>query len=92
MAAGPSQKETLELMLAEIVLQSAEIAAQTAAITAMAADIAAQSVLIAAQAADVALSAAESTKQKQYGRWTAEYLAGQNVELVDIEAGTHVFP
>jgi len=84
MAATPSQKVTLEAILAQTLVQTSEIQTQTIAIAAMAADI-------AAQAADIALTASEATKQKEFQRWSAEYLAGANVELDDIEAGTHVF-
>ncbi|MHC5059402.1 MAG: hypothetical protein ACYTKD_32520 [Planctomycetota bacterium] len=84
MAAIPSQKQTLEAMLLEIQTQTTEIQTQTAAIVAMQVDI-------AAQAADIAATAADAKKQKDFQRWQAEYLAGTNTELDDIEAGTHVF-
>ena len=91
MAAAPSQKETLELTLAEIQAQTILIQTQTTEIQAQTVAILAMSVDIAAQAADIALSAAELTKAKNYHRWQNEYLAGVNPELAAIEAGTHIF-
>jgi hypothetical protein len=84
MAATPSQKVTLEAILAQTLVQTGEIQTQTAAIVAMQVDI-------AAQAADIAATALDARRQKDYQRWQSEYLAGTNTELGDIEAGTHTF-
>jgi hypothetical protein len=78
MAATPPQKVTLEAMLLELQNMNVELASQGA-------DIAANTAAVLALAADL-------ERTKGYVRWTAEYQAGQDPELVDIEAGTHVFP
>lgn len=44
----------------------------------------AQSLVIATLQADI-------TKTKNFTRWIAEYSAGADAELTDIEAGTHTF-
>jgi hypothetical protein len=91
MAATPSQKQTLEAMLAEIQAQTLEIQTQTANIVAQTAAITAMQGDIAAQAANIAATALDQKRTKEFTRWMAEYHAGVNTELADIEAGTHVF-
>jgi hypothetical protein len=54
-------------------------------------EVQAQGVLIAAQTVAIQALASDQLKIKDFQRWQAEYLAGANTELADIEAGTHVF-
>jgi hypothetical protein len=49
-------------------------------------------VATAANTAAITVLADDIQKTKHFARWQAEYLAGQDPELVDIEAGTHTFP
>lgn len=51
----------------------------------------AQGALITAQTVAISALASDLEKVKNFQRWQAEYLAGSDSELGDIEAGTHIF-
>ena len=92
MSHNPTQRQLLQDLIAQMTLAVGELGTQTGLIAAQTLDIGNMQVSIAAQAADIAATSADQKRAKDFLRWQAEYLAGSNVDLDNIEAGTHTFP